>query len=134
MSYGTTTTTLLDRFNAQFSTLQPAVEVLWPNVSGAPNDREACVRATINWGERRQVSVGETRRWRTPGVFQVQVFVPQHDGMTAAAAIADHVVTAMQGVTVSGVRLKATSVVTVGPTSRWYQMNANTPFEYDSWT
>ena len=132
MSFETAAQTILDRFDAQFSALEPAVEVAMPNVQFEPNQQEEWVRIELLPGDSFQASVGATRRWRNPGLVAVQIFTKINAGIERALEIADNVTTALRGVTVSGVRLKATSIRQVGAEdNRWFQINANTPYEYD---
>ena len=135
MSFETKLKVLYDRFEAQFSASDPNVEILWDNVKDdtAPNAREPWVRVKVNWGDTRGASIPASR-WRTAGVFQVQIFVPKGTGITAAMALGDAVSAAMQGITVSEIRLRATSLRPVGVDDGWYQLNANTPFVFDEST
>lgn len=132
MSFETRFQQMADRFVTEFGTSEPNVEVLWDNVQDDdnPNAREEWVRVAVNWGDSRSASM-PARRYRTNGVFQVQVFVPKGSGTERAYEIGDNVRAAMQGVNVSGVRFRATSLRRVGVDERWFQINANTPFQFD---
>jgi hypothetical protein len=133
MSLETTFGTVMDRLKAQLDVSQPSLEVAWPNVRFSPNKREAWIRPTMLPGESRQASNGSTgnKRYRTPGVVMVQVFVPVGAGDEPGLAICDDVISAMRGVTVSGVRLRTPSTQRVGTSDAWIQWNVSTPFEFD---
>ena len=65
-------------------------------------------------------------------MIQVQVFTPTEQGAATALGIADDVATALRGVTVSGVVLKAASVIPIGRDGvDFFQVNINVPFRYD---
>ena len=133
MSLETTFITVMDRLKAQLDVSQPDLEVAYPNMDFQANKREAWIRPTLLPGESRQASNGSAgnRRYRTPGVLMVQVFVPVGIGDEPGWAICDDVVAATRGVTVSGVRLRTPSSQRVGPSDAWIQFNVSTPFEYD---
>lgn len=130
MSFEASYVTLMDRFVAQWAVLQPTVETAYGNMDFDPPTGEAWVRVTVLRGDSRQASIPQAR-WRNVGVFSVQCFAPLAAGEEPCLALADSVVTAMRGVTTSGIRLKATSLDRVGVDGTWLQINANTPFEYD---
>ncbi len=130
MSFAASFVSLMDRFDAQWVVLQPDIEVAYPNMDFDPEAHESFVRVTILPGESWQASIPQ-RRWRNVGVFNVQCFTPLKGGDEPGRALGDSVVTAMRGVTVSGIRLKATRLVRVGVSERWLQHNADTPFMYD---
>lgn len=131
MSFETAANTIRSQFNTEFSNLRPNVEIAWPNIAFTPNSGESWVRLTIQDGDSRQVAtVGE--KWRHPGVVIVQVFVPEGTGDGTALAIADDVVSVFQGMTLSGIRFRASSAETVGASDGWYQVNVTTDFEYDT--
>jgi hypothetical protein len=140
MSFATTYTTILTRFKAQMDSLRPLVPIAWPNMPFDPKDdfddatHQGWARITIRGGEQQQASIGGTsnRRWRQVGVIQVQVFTPTEQGAATALGIADDVATALRGVTVSGVVLKAASVIPIGRDGvDFFQVNINVPFRYD---
>lgn len=90
------------------------------------------VRLNTRPGDAFQVSLGKNRTFRHPGTVIVQIFTISGTGDGLAQQIADDVAAALRGVTVDGVRFKATSPPQyVGPDGPWYQVNCVTPFEYD---
>jgi len=139
MSFATTYDTILTRFKAQMDSLRPLVPIAWPNMPFDPKDdyddatHQGWARIAIQGGEQQQASIGGTPRWRQVGIVQVQVFTPTEQGANTALAIADDVATALRGITVSGVILRAASVSPVGRIgdSAWFQVNVNVPFRYD---
>ena len=72
-----------------------------------------------------------TRRWRRVGIISVQIFVPAASGTGLAQELGDTVKEIFEGLTVSGVIFRATSLNRVGIDGDWMQYNANTPFQAD---
>ena len=126
---------IMDRFVTQWTALQPTVRVAYPNMAFTPTPGTAWVRVTVVPDPNsRQAAIGKTRLWRNRGLVIVQVFTPQGAGDEAALTLGDSVTAAMRGVTISGLRLKATSLLRVGNDQQWLQYNADTPYEYDDVT
>ena len=95
--------------------------VSWVRLSIRSNDAEIATMGGVG-----------NRRFRQSGAMLVQVFVPTGVGDGTVYEIADDVGNAVRGVTVSGVRLKATTPPRfVGPDGAWFQANLSTPFEFD---
>jgi len=135
VSFTATYQAIMDRFVVQWATLQPAVRVAYPNMAFTPTPGTAWVRVTVVPDPHsQQAAIGGTRLWRNRGLVIVQVFTPQGAGDEAALALGDSVTTAMRGVTISGLRLKATGLLRVGNDQQWLQYNAETPYEYDDVT
>lgn len=130
---------ILTRFKAQWDTLEPAVPVAYDGFAFTPPaDGTEWVRVTVMPGQAQQASLsGPTRRWRTPGVVTVQVFVPKDKGTDRVLDLIGDIRTALQGVTLNtsspegSVALRATSDRRVGPRGNYYQRNAETPFRFD---
>ena len=92
------------------------------------------VRFSIRASNADIASMGGTgnRKFRQAGSVIVQIFIPTGSGDGKAYDIADDVAAALRGVTVSGVRLGATTPPRfVGPDGAWWQGNTSTPFEFD---
>jgi len=149
MDYVTAKATILDRFKDQWDILHPEISgvrdvpVAWPALPYDPGklshfnpaSQTGWVRVTVLTGETRQASIsGAHRRWRTPGVVIVNVFTRAGMGEKDGLEIADDVVSALQGVTVSGVVLQAASVEFIGTdeTGAWTQHNVRTVFRFDA--
>ena len=131
MSFESTANTIRSRFNTQFSSSRPNVEIAWENVHFEPNNGKPWVRFTITEGESFQSAI--TPEFRHPGVIIVQVFTPDGQGDGEARAIADDVVSAFQGVTDAGIIYRAGSVNVIGADGNgWYQINVSIPFQYDT--
>jgi len=91
------------------------------------------IALNIRAGDSSQIELGQTPTYRNPGSIIVQIFVPQGQGDGEAYAIADAVASAIRGITVNGVRFRATSPPQfTGPTSSWLQYNSVTSFEFDN--
>lgn len=120
------------RFNTQWSALRPTVPMLFDNVGdqNQPED-EAWVRLVVLPGASGQVEFGMTRRWRRAGVISVQIFVPAATGTGLAMELGDTVREIFEGLTVSGVIFRATSLNRVGIDGAWLQYNAQTPYQAD---
>lgn len=133
--------TIMGQFATQMGTLRPLVPIAWPNTRFDPSTQfvpathQAWARITLLGGEGRIASSGSpgTRRWRHVGLVVVQVFAPLGGGAGGALEIADDVATALQGVSIDGVTLQASSIRPIGTdeTGAWYQVNVETPYRYD---
>lgn len=140
--------TIRSRFQSQFHASRASVPIAFDNVEGlyqsdgtviqSPQDANGnpitWVRLNIRSGDAHQVSAGKTgnRVFRHPGVVIVEIYAVVGTGDSLTHAIADDIADALRGVTVSGVRLYATSPPqSVGPDGAWWQSNIVTRFEYD---
>ncbi len=133
MGFDATESTIRSRFNTQWSSLRPTIPAFFDNAGDdvTPPQNSAWVRLTILPGASQQVAMGNTRRWRRIGVIAVQIFVPAASGTGLALELGDTVRDIFEGVTVSGVIFRATSLNRVGLDGAWLQYNANTPFQAD---
>ncbi len=137
MGFDATATTIRTRFNTQWPSLQPTVPFTFDNQGqneeDFPTRDSAWVRLTILDGDSLQVEMAGTRRWRRPGVVEVQIFVPAGTGDGLSAELADSVRDIFEGRTISGVIFRATSRQRVGRgrDAAWVQWNASTPFQAD---
>lgn len=137
MGFADNTQVIRERFNTEWPLAQPNVPYTIDNQgqddSTFPGRDSAWVRLTILDGEGEQVEMGMTRRWRRPGVVEVQVFVPAGDGDGLSAELCDTVRDIFEGRTISGVIFRATSRRRVGRgrDSAWVQWNASTSFQAD---
>jgi hypothetical protein len=133
MGFATTEAAIRSRFNTQWSTLRPTVPLYFDNAGDdvTPPQNSAWVRLTILPGASQQVEMGNTRRWRRVGVLVVQIFVPAASGTGLAAELGDTVRDIFEGVTISGVIFRATSLNRVGLDGAWLQYNASTSFQAD---
>lgn len=134
--------TLRDRFTAEFHARR-SEPIAYDNfsklvdVNGNFVDRPGnagWVRYNLRPSDSEQITFGQvgSRRFRQPGVVIVQIFVPTGSGDEQVHAIGDAIAQAMRGVTVNGVRLKATSQPKfVGPDGAWWQANTTTEYEFD---
>ena len=131
---------ILVQFKAQMDSSRPNVPISWPNIDFDPeadfdaSTDDAWARVTVQGGEKLQASLGGTgnRRWRQPGLITVQVFVTMSQGLQTALDVADDVVSALEGVTTSGVRIKAASINPIGRDGTFFQTNVRTPFDFDN--
>lgn len=93
-------------------------------------------RATVLPGESRKVSIGTpgSDRFRTPGLFVVQVFTPIGQGDNQGLTLAEAIKEAFQSITVSGVVFQTPYIVNVGRDDSWWQINVNCPYYADDIT
>jgi len=94
-------------------------------------------RWQVREGETRQVALGiggvPTRRFRTPGLVIVSIFVPPGSGIMRVREIADDVATIYRDVKIPSDRIicRAPRFEDVGPTGAWYQGLVIAPFFFD---
>lgn len=133
MGFAATEAAIRSRFNSQWSTLRPTVPLYFDNAGDdvTPPQNSAWVRLTVLPGASQQVEMGRLRRWRRVGVIVVQIFVPAASGTGLAMEIGDTVRDIFEGVTLSGVIFRATSLNRVGLDGAWLQYNASTSFQSD---
>lgn len=129
MNFEDATAAILEEFATAWVNTTP---VAWPNIPFDPPENASWVRVTVLHAEARQVSLGSAKVYRRPGVVIVQVFVPEATAGQPALALADQVVTALQGKQLTGgVQLQTASIREVGPDQRGaYQINVSVPFTY----
>lgn len=133
MGFAATEAAIRSRFNTQWSSLRPTIPAFFDNAGDdvTPPEDSTWVRLTILPGDSSQVEMGNTRRWRRVGVLIVQIFVPAASGTGLALELGDTVRDIFEGLTVSGVIFRATSLNRVGLDGAWLQYNAITPFQAD---
>lgn len=137
--------TIRSQFSTQFHAAESGVPIAFDNVEGLYTSSGSIVQDSVDgsgnpipWvrlnvrnADAQLVSLGP-RTYRQPGVVITQVFIPAGVGDNRANEIAEAVVGALRGQTVSGVRFRATSPPqAVGQTGGWWQTNVITPFDFD---
>jgi len=133
MGFAATESTIRSRFNTQWASLRPTIPVFFDNAGDdvQPPQNSAWVRLTVLPGASQQVEMGRLRRWRRAGVVVVQIYVPAASGTGLAQELGDTVIEIFEGLTLSSVIFRATSLNRVGLDGAWLQYNANTPFQDD---
>ena len=133
MGFAATESTIRSRFNTQWSSLRPTIPVFFDNAGDdvQPPQNSAWVRLTVLPGASQQVEMGRLRRWRRAGIIAVQIYVPAASGTGLAQELGDTVRDIFEGLTLSSVIFRATSLNRVGLDGAWLQYNANTPFQAD---
>ena len=135
MGFAATESTIRSRFDTQWTLLRPTVQAVFDNAGddsdGRVPENQAWVRLTTLPGESQQVEMGNCRRWRRVGSIVVQIFVPAASGTGLALELGDTVRDIFEGLTVSGVIFRATSLNRVGLDGAWLQYNATTNFQAD---
>jgi len=133
MGFAAAETTIRTRFNSEWSSLRPTIPVFFDNAGDSvqPPQNSAWVRLTVLPGTSQQVEMGRLRRWRRVGVIAVQIYVPAASGTGLAQELGDTVRDIFEGLTLSSVIFRATSLNRVGLDGAWLQYNATTPFQAD---
>lgn len=133
MGFAAYESTIRTRFDTEWQAQSPSIEYTFDNAGELTEvpDNEPWVRLTVLPGTAQQVEMGNTRRWRRPGVVVVQIFVPAASGTGLAQELGDRVRDIFEGRTVSGVVFRATSLSRVAIDGPWLQYNATTPFHAD---
>ncbi len=75
--------------------------------------------------------IGQTKRTRNTGILFVQLFDDLGLGDKGLLALADIIVPLFRNIIVSGVTFQTPSVVRVGQSNKWYQINVHCPFHFD---
>lgn len=122
---------LQQRFQTEVATPN-SLAVQWDNQPLQPG-AAAWARFSVQPVTSDQVTTGSQRRWRTEGAAFATIFYPLEKGSAAALALADAVVAAFRGVTVSGATLRAPRVAYHARTEndRWWQITVVCPFYSD---
>lgn len=133
MGFAATESTIRSRFNTQWSSLRPTIPVFFDNAGDdvQPPQNSAWVRLTVLPGSSQQVEMGRLRRWRRAGVVAVQIYVPAASGTGLAQELGDTVIEIFEGLTLSSVIFRATSLNRVGLDGAWLQYNAMTNYQAD---
>lgn len=133
MGFAATESTIRSRFNTQWASLRPTIPVFFDNAGDdvQPPQNSAWVRLTVLPGASQQVEMGRLRRWRRAGVVVVQIYVPAASGTGLAQELGDTVIEIFEGLTLSSVIFRATSLNRVGLDGAWLQYNAVTNFQAD---
>lgn len=97
-----------------------------------PTDGSTWARFSVIPGESQQKSMGGTnRRFRTVGIGMAQIFTGTETGTKTSNVLINAIVTAFRGVTDTSVVFRTPSVVRVGRTGKWWQVNVICPFYAD---
>jgi len=145
MNFTEAANTLRQRFNDEFRSRSDAF-VTYDNVNqlqkpdgswvtepkDSNGDPAPWVRFSIRASNAQQISAGSQRLFRQPGSIIVQIFIPVGKGDGKAYEVADAIAASLRGVTINGVRLKATSPPQfVTAEGSWSQFNSITPYSFD---
>ena len=131
---------LRQAIEARFNTNWTFTPIQWPNKDFDPNESRYVgtfdiggnwVRLAINTNEPDQVSVGGTPLKRVYGIISVSVFVPFNTGTGSADSLVDSVASIFEDQSFGGVVCRTTERRVIGKTESWYQVNANTMFNFD---
>ena len=151
MSYASEYSALAGAFNTGWVKVKSAgppvvyearTPVAWPNVPYEPTAGVPWVAFNVVNGEAQQVSAGAPGNniVRHVGMVVIQIFVPLHQGESAARALGDNVITLFSGLTLAGYRFRPAYVSAVTTNSGqkgyslvdgWRQINVTVPFTRD---
>lgn len=100
-----------------------------PAVKTAQNSGTPWVRLTIQHGDSFTAGIGSQPCVRRTGIIMVQIFTARDVGSRPALVLADSIAAHLeywqQG---GGLETQAASVMRVGPTDTYYQINVNCPY------
>lgn len=132
MNFETLANTIRTRFKTQVADTQSLL-TQYDNQDFTPPNQTVWARLTILPGESFQVSNGgpNGKRFRTPGIMIVQIFLPFGQGDKAGLELADVIKTAFRSKNVDSITYRTPSVSTVGKTGPWWQINVRCPFYND---
>ena len=91
-------------------------------------------RIVLREGVANSVSIGETILRRFTGVAIFSIFICQESGTKKARKIAGTLGNKFIGLRKDGLRVYTPYLNTVGKSEGWFQVNLNTPFEFDQST
>lgn len=130
MGFETRHNAIRKRFQDEIQDGIPIV-VLYDNDPTEKPENAEWIRLTILPGESLQVSIGDNKRFRHPGVAMAQVFTLIEKGDQRALELADLIQVAFRSRTEDGVTYRTPSVIVVGRSGGWHQVNVNIPFFQD---
>lgn len=111
--------------------IKTAIAVQYDNDSAFKKpDNTKWIRFSIRPGESFQAYLGNSR-WRTPGIFIAQIFVPLGSGDKEAHEIADVITTSFRGINASNIKYKTPYESFVGRDDAFYQVNVTCDFFND---
>lgn len=112
-----------------------ATPIRWENVP-FPEQAAPYVALFILDGDGLQISCGDIALRRWPGIIVMQVFVPEDKGTQLAKSYADQLGAIFDRATFSSgqsgtIRCRIPSILSVGITNNWQQVNVRVPFIRD---
>ncbi len=97
-----------------------------------PAPQKSWLRLTVLNGASMQTTIGSpTNNHRMPGRIIVSVFTPLEGGVLPALQLADTVAGVFRNWSGTNVRCREASVIQVGRSSGWEQVNVSVPFKRD---
>ena len=111
------------------------IKVVFENSEGGDKSSlDEWGRIVLREGVANSVSIGETILRRFTGVAIFSVFIGQEQGTRRARKIAGTLGNKFIGLRKDGLRVYTPYLNTVGKSEKWFQVNLNTPFEFDQST
>lgn len=126
-----------DLFNTGWGS---TTEIAWGNVRFRPaedstlaNTITEWVRLAVEHRRSEQIGMGAVGRrlTRYEGNVTVEIFTALHTSEDRATALVDIVRGIFEGVTDNGIFYRTTLPMEIGNAGGWYQVNAQTPFQWD---
>jgi hypothetical protein len=130
MTFGEAAKEIRQRFDANVAQVED-VPVEYPNTPFSPPKDETWMRMRILWGDSFQATLGEAKRFRTPGVLEVQIFEPVQKGDGCSLDLSDKIKSLFRSTTVNGITWRTPSLASVGRDEQWWQTNVSCPFYFD---
>ena len=133
MSWQTTEDTIRQRWVVQIvGNTTPALPTIYENQERDKPQIGHWARLAIIPGESRQVSIGDTSiRFRRHGIIMVSLFEEIGRGTKNLNILADQVVVAFRSLIISSIHYRTPTIVRVGRTANWWQLNVDCPFFSD---
>ena len=111
------------------------IKVVFENSEGGDKSSlDEWGRIVLREGVANSVSIGETILRRFTGVAIFSIFIGQEQGTKRARKIAGTLGNKFIGLRKDGLRVYTPYLNTVGKSEKWFQVNLNTPFEFDQST
>lgn len=100
------------------------------NVKFTPVAGQPFIRLQIEWASALPVSVG--KRVRGEGYILISIFTKKGGGSSESQKYADTLATLFNFYNEDALKIKAAVIQRIGQTKKWYQINLQIPFKYDS--
>jgi hypothetical protein len=130
MTFADAAKEIRERFDINFAQAKE-VPVEYPNVPFTPPPSGVWARFRILWGDSFQATLGSAKRFRTPGILEVQIFESVQKGDGCSLELGDVIKTLFRSTTVNGITWRTPSLATVGRDEQWWQTNVSCPFYFD---
>lgn len=100
-------------------------DIAWDSVDYTPTTGTAWIACSLNPGEEQRFTMGSVRQI---GILSIQIFTPISIGANLAYNYADTLAGIFRNALDTGVQFKTPTIVKVGKTESWFQVNVNIPY------